>query len=232
MDSQFPIALVPHRWLTTPELRASAHRALVGFIAKSLEQLVPGRLQPDGAWSAIFFAWTGDLKARREAHLFRASYAHTYVCDRCCAQQAHKTACAALLYQNFHDSAGHRLTCLSHGTYLRAHADRLSPWVQVPGWTLERTLFDAMHVVFLGIARDHVAAHLVLWTECGFVRDGVVPGRCGLSPSNLMRRTITRPPANHPRPSDPCRLAAGLTSSHVLRGQGAQAARCRLRNPW
>ena len=84
-------------------------------------------VRQQGPWSAIFFGWTGDLKARKEAHLFGASYAHTNVCDRCCAQQAHKTACAALLHQDFRDSAGHRRANLTHASYMLANADRLPP---------------------------------------------------------------------------------------------------------
>ena len=182
MDSQFPIAMVPMRWLATEDVRSACHRAIVGCIASSLRNLEQGRLP--GGWSAIFFAWTGDLKARKEAHRFTGSYAHTFVCDSCCAQQAHQSASSMLLYQNFGDDAAHRSTRISHQTYLAANVDRLSPWVHVPGWCLELTLWDAMHVVYLGIARDHVASHLRLWTEAGFLSEGARPTHAGPSPSH------------------------------------------------
>jgi hypothetical protein len=176
-DTQFPIALVPMRWLATEDVRLACHRAIVEVVAGSLRKLEQGRLA--GGWSAIFFGWIGDLKARKEAHRFSGSYAHTFVCDSCCAQQANQNATTELLYQNFHDDAAHRSTRISHQTYLAANVDRLSPWVGVPGWSLELTLWDAMHVVYLGIARDHIASHLCLWVETGCLSEGARPTRPG-----------------------------------------------------
>jgi hypothetical protein len=177
-DSQFPIALVPHRWLPSVDLRIGAHNAIVKYIAACLEKLRPNCLA-DG-WSGLFFAWTGDLKARREAHRFSASYQHTNVCDTCCAQQATQSATPSLLYQDFRDTAAHRRTRITQETYLLANAGRLSPWTQVRGWTLNLTLLDAMHVVFLGIGRDHVASHLVAWCELGLLQHGRRPTRASL----------------------------------------------------
>ena len=177
-DSQFPIALVPHRWLASVDLRVAAHNSIVKYIAGCLDKLGPNRLA-DG-WSAVFFAWTGDLKARKEAHRFAASYQHTNVCDMCCAQQATQSATPSLSCQDFRDTAAHRRTRITQETYLLANVGRLSPWTQVPGWALSLTLLDATHVVFLGIGRDHVASHLVAWCELGLLQHGRRPTRASL----------------------------------------------------
>ena len=180
-DTQFPIALVPVRWLATEDVRSACHHAIAGCVASSLRKLEAGKLS--SGWSAVFFAWIGDLKARKEAHRFSASYAHTFVCDSCCAQQAHRSASSELLYQRFDDDAPHRATRISHQTYLAANVGRLSPWTQVPGWRLELTLWDCMHVVYLSIARDHIASHLCLWVEAGLLSEGARPTRPGPSAS-------------------------------------------------
>ena len=49
--------------------------------------------------------------------------------------------------------------------YLKAFAGKLSPWTAVPGWSLNLTFKDVMHVVCLGCARDSIATHIVVWLE-------------------------------------------------------------------
>jgi hypothetical protein len=189
-----PLAMIPHKWMTSREIRAGTHDAITAFIAETLERLTPGHL-PDG-WSAVFFAWQGDLKARKEAHRFGQSYMHGYCCDRCMAQQPHRGAVPDLLYGDFSDSAGHRGTRITQKAYLLSNMHKLSPWTRIPGWCIELTLLDAMHVVFLGIARDHVASHLTLWVELGFCTPrGAVPMRQGLmlAPAASPRMQPQRP---------------------------------------
>jgi hypothetical protein len=60
-----------------------------------------------------------DAKARKDAHQFAQNYQCTLVCECCCAQQSHKTANPLLSYKNFGPDAVHRMSTITHETYLR-----------------------------------------------------------------------------------------------------------------
>jgi hypothetical protein len=216
-----PLAMIPHKWMTSREIREGTHDAITRFIAETLEKLTPGHLPDD--WSAAFFAWQGDLKARKEARRFSQSFMHSYCCDKCLAQQPHRGAVPQLLYGDFSDSAGHRGTRMTQKAYLSSNMHKLSPWARIPGWTLDLTLLDAMHVVFLGIARDHVASHLTLWVELGFCTPrGAVPMRRG-----LMLATAASPRMQPQRPAERSDRQQGMAqpcSGEGCEGMGASRA--------
>ena len=74
-----------------------------------------------------------------------------------------KNMVAGMNYKNFSANAPFLLTTVSHETYLNTTSPSdLSPWTAMPGWRLENTFFDWMHVVLLGVGRDAVAASIKL----------------------------------------------------------------------
>ena len=58
-------------------------------------------------------------------------------------------------------------TCKNHDDYVRT-ARRLTPWLAVEGFQFERITFDMMHLVFLGVARNHVPSVLKILKLFGF----------------------------------------------------------------
>ena len=58
-------------------------------------------------------------------------------------------------------SAAWRKYILTHSGYIEStDASNISPWCAFRGFTLSRALHDLMHVVHLGIAKDHIAQML------------------------------------------------------------------------
>ena len=71
-------------------------------------------------------------------------------------------------YKDFSSAAPFLLTTVDHNLYLNTTpATRLSPWTAMPGWKIENTFFDWMHVVLLGVARDVVGAAIKLMAMLG-----------------------------------------------------------------
>lgn len=63
-----------------------------------------------------------------------------------------------MYYKNLHPDAPYKLSSISHEFYLVAERGNISPWAQVAGWRLETCVFDLLHNVFLGTARDTIAS--------------------------------------------------------------------------
>ena len=73
-------------------------------------------------------------------------------------------------FKNFSANAPYLLTSIDHNMYLNTTpAAELSPWTAMPAWKIENTLFDWMHVVLLGVARDVVAAAIKLMAMRGVI---------------------------------------------------------------
>ena len=70
-------------------------------------------------------------------------------------------------YKNFSSSAPYVHTVKSHESYMRT-SGAPSVWAEVPGWTFESVAFDVMHIIFMGIARNHVPSCLKLLKLGGF----------------------------------------------------------------
>ena len=117
---------------------------------------------------ACFYGFRGDQKARRECHFFTRHYNCTMLCDRCCAMKPAKTVVDGMNYKNFSADAPFLLTTIDHDTYVNTTpAAELSPWTAMPGWKIENTFFDWMHVVLLGVAKDVAAAAIKLMVMRG-----------------------------------------------------------------
>ena len=111
-----------------------------------------------GPYTFGFFAWKGDLKAKVQTHKFvRRNYQSNMICERCCASKKP----GANIFTDFSEHAPHRFTGLSHAGYMRRPPHELSPWVDHPGWTLDRCLWDMMHCLNVqGVACEFAASSL------------------------------------------------------------------------
>ena len=128
------------------------------FPTNSLHQKYANTQIANG-FRAAFVAWKGDLKARRENHYFTQFYKATMVCDSCNAQTPYKKSDPAMTYADFSGKAKWRSTRYTHDAYL-ARAERVSPWSQVEGWSIEGTWWDLMHNLPYGVGKD-VAANVL-----------------------------------------------------------------------
>ena len=63
-------------------------------------------------------------------------------------------------YKNFSSNAPYVPTIKNHETYMRTASP--SAWAEVDGWTFESVSFDVMHIIFMGIARNHIPSCLKL----------------------------------------------------------------------
>ena len=101
-----------------------------------------------------------DAKARVEANFFWDRYYRcTFLCETCMACQPTAKADPGMNYRDFRAEAPHRLTCISHSTYLRTCSE-ISPWAKVDGWTLGTAFRDPMHAFYLRIFRDLIPSLL------------------------------------------------------------------------
>lgn len=77
------------------------------------------------------------------------------MCDSCLAQQG--ANCDEFMnYKNFFER-GWEYTTISHEAYV-ALDTKISDWACIPGWRVETVMYDFMHNVYLGTARDLVAS--------------------------------------------------------------------------
>lgn len=113
-----------------------------------------------GGLKGAFCGIKHDGKARKELHFFSRSYMSTYCCDSCLATQANPRAPRELYYGDFGVAAPYRATLIDHERYLQM-GGTISPWIRVPGWRLELTFHDLLHVLYLGILRDVCASAIV-----------------------------------------------------------------------
>lgn len=114
-----------------------------------------------------YFAFKADLKARHQCHLLSDYYLCKKMCDRCKAIQPMTSAPHPMTYKNMADNAPYVTTCKDHGEYLRT-ARRITPWIAVEGFQFETISFDVMHLIFLGVARNHVPSVLKLLKTFGY----------------------------------------------------------------
>lgn len=108
-----------------------------------------------------------DLKARWQCHLFDDYYRCRQCCDRCSAVQPFTHAPDPMSYKNAARNAPYAATLKDHAAYVRS-AKELSPWMAVAGFQYETASFDIMHIVFLGIGKNHVPSCLKLLKLWGF----------------------------------------------------------------
>ena len=114
-----------------------------------------------------WFGFKADLKARYLCHLLAENYQCKKMCDRCEAIQPTTSAAHPMTYKNFSNDAPYTSTCRDHSAYLRS-AKRVTPWAQVEGFQFEHISYDVMHLIFLGVARNHVPSALKLLKVLGY----------------------------------------------------------------
>ena len=72
-----------------------------------------------------------------------------------------------MTYKNTARDAPYATTCKDHSEYVRT-ARHLSPWCAVPGFQFETMSFDMMHLVYLGIAKNHIPSCLKILKMYGY----------------------------------------------------------------
>lgn len=79
------------------------------------------------------------------------------MCDRCLASQGKNTP-VAMHYKNFSNQKAWDLTFIDCNGYLHLDRSNLTPWLEVPGFTMWTMSWDLLHNLWLGTARDLVAS--------------------------------------------------------------------------
>ena len=108
-----------------------------------------------------------DLKARMQCHRLEHYYRCKQCCDRCLAIQPMDSRPHPMTYKNTARNAPYASTCKDHDEYLRS-ARHPSPWCAVPGFQFETMSFDMMHLVYLGIAKNHIPSCLKILKLFGY----------------------------------------------------------------
>ena len=122
--------------------------------AGSWREEVAGKSLTSNGFGAAFVSTCHDAKARKETHEFRNFYSCKFICDRCPAA----SHIPRLSHGNCRADCRWREHTVSHEQYMAsAPASELSPWCNMPGWRHDRALFDLMHTIHLGTAKDFCA---------------------------------------------------------------------------
>ena len=131
-----------------------------------------------------YFNHKADLKARKECHLFEKYYLCKKMCDRCSAIQPRGPGDVdnPLNYKNMSRDAPYKRHTVPHQEYLRT-ARRLSPWCAIRGFQIESCSWDVLHLIFLGVARNHVPSCLKILHTLGYHYE------VGESASQFLKRT-------------------------------------------
>ena len=81
------------------------------------------------------------------------------MCDRCLACQG-KGAPDPMNYKNFSSRKAYDLTTINHDGYVHLDSSSLTPWLSVAGFNMETMMWDVLHNLYLGTARDFIASAL------------------------------------------------------------------------
>eukprot|EP00969_Alexandrium_andersonii_P193246 8535574-Alexandrium_andersonii.AAC.1 len=100
-----------------------------------------------GGWRGAFSSMRGDMPMHDAIHEWR-THRHNYLCNRCGACKHIQHLC----YTNGSANAAWRETMVTHEQWLTPQRARLAI-VQTPGWRLERSFWDFMHGLHLGIVQ-------------------------------------------------------------------------------
>ena len=102
-------------------------------------------------------------------HCFRNWYNCQFICDSC-------PACVhirQLNHANYRRDARWRPHQITHQQYIEnTPPESLSPWLGMPGFVLSRALWDLMHTIHLGIAKDLCAQVMADLCRQGYEGDG------------------------------------------------------------
>lgn len=98
-----------------------------------------------------------------EMHQFTRWWKTNLCCDSCFAAAPSARGgkdCGPNTYMNFVSDAPWKATVLTHEAYLADAGINVTPWVDVPGFTMDRALRDFAHMDMLGYGRDFGGALL------------------------------------------------------------------------
>ena len=132
-DSRFACCVLPHTSLGNDNVKRHVHECVANVLAWSLRHAASGVAPTVGykgepltgfrqtmagqplahGWTACYFGYRFDEKARKETNFLERSYQHSYVCMYCMAQKVHKNWEPELCYKNFHEHAAHRMATIS-----------------------------------------------------------------------------------------------------------------------
>ena len=115
----------------------------------------------------VYMTIKADLKARMQLHRLDNYYRCKKCCDRCSAVQPQNSQPHHLSYKNTARDAPYAATCKDHDEYLNSTRHR-SPWCSVERFSFNTISFDMMHLVYLGIAKNHVPSCLKILRLWGF----------------------------------------------------------------
>ena len=126
-----------------------------------------------GGWRFGFDAWTGDWKERSLSHSFvRRNYQSMQLCDQCDAIKPFAKTPPELLplvFTNFSETAPWTQTLRTHSQYLQTTPPaHLTPWLDVPGFQIDRIKWDSAHTILLGVGKDIAASFLLdvaIWPQ-------------------------------------------------------------------
>ena len=180
-DCKFPLCIIPHVAMRDDAVRFAVHKRVAEIVSWSMGHAASARgpthsedttpfssawrhslanMQLAGGWRLAYLGFKSDMKARAEAHRFDRYYLCDFICEACMAQKAkRKSTCP---FTDFSPGAAHRLTKISHETYLRT-AKHVSPWQAMPGFHLFSVFRDMMHILFLGTLRTMIPSCIVFW---------------------------------------------------------------------
>ena len=119
----------------------------------------------------VYMTFKADLKARMQCHRLEQYYRCKKCCDRCMAIQPMDSRPHPMTYKNTARDAPYASTCKDHDEYLQT-ARHQSPWCAVPGFQFETMSFDMMHLVYLGIAKNHIPSCLKILKLYGYHYEG------------------------------------------------------------
>ena len=144
-------------WLQVPVQLATrkTHEQMVALCCSQVELVMTGRMPGGGLISqeGHLFMFAGnkfDSKAKQQLNRFPRNYQCNLMCELDLASK-HMPGCR---YGDHRESAGWRSTRVSTDEYKRAGGS--SPFLQMPGWSLQLSLPDGMHILFHNGWASHI----------------------------------------------------------------------------
>ena len=128
-----------------------------------------------GGYTACYTGIKHDTKAKMEIHNEKQYWSCNWICMSCFACKPSVNTCTALIYGNFRKDAPWRGTQLNNESFeLYWDASERGPVFQIRGHCHEMSYWDWMHVVALGILRDHCANHIWAWISLALFQEASV----------------------------------------------------------
>ncbi|CAE7761614.1 unnamed protein product, partial [Symbiodinium necroappetens] len=191
-DCKLPLCIVPHVAMRDDSVAAHVHKRVAEVLAWSMEcaatglgpkagedglpfqsafrHRLKGQVLP-GGYKLAYTGFKADMKARMQANRFERYYNCDLICEACFAEKAKPNKTCP--FTDFSETACHRLTRISHTTYMRT-ASEVSPWACMPGWNLHTVLLDMMHILYLGTLRVMISSCIVFWIRFKALGGGTI----------------------------------------------------------